>query len=150
MPLNNRTARVGSKFRLDNEPFNIFTVHTISPPGSTGLSFAHGPIIDAWLKPGGFGVTIDESTENVEWIEEPPGVLVVDKLGHPIALGDSVIVAENTVQDTVGLAVRTVTGIRAHRDLHRTLLDLGTYSNDMTYSKVATEVIWHAPASPTE
>ena len=69
MPINNRTAARGDKFTLDGK---TFTVHTVSLPGSGGRSFAAGPIIGAWLRPGGYGVTIDESTTGVEWIQPEP------------------------------------------------------------------------------
>jgi hypothetical protein len=79
MPLNNRTARVGSSFTLDG---NTFTVHTISPAGSTGLSFAHGPVIGGHIRPGGFGVTIDESTPGVEWNEPAQPAQAAQPVDH--------------------------------------------------------------------
>ncbi|MCI4659750.1 hypothetical protein [Cryobacterium zhongshanensis] len=66
MALNNRTARRGDKFKLDG---GIFTVHTISAPGTGGRSYAVGPIIGAHLHPGGYAITIDEGDTGVEWIE---------------------------------------------------------------------------------
>lgn len=66
MALNNRTAKIGDQFKLNDQ---LFTVHTVSPAGSGGRSFAAGPSIGAWLRPGGYGVTIDESTKGVEWID---------------------------------------------------------------------------------
>lgn len=66
MALNNRNARKGDQFTLDGK---TFTVYLVSPPGSGGRSYAAGPIIGAWLRPGGYGVTIDEGTPGVEWIE---------------------------------------------------------------------------------
>lgn len=66
MALNNRTAKPGDQFTLDGR---TFTVHNVSAPGVDGRSMAAGPIIGAWLRPGGYGVTIDESTKGVEWIE---------------------------------------------------------------------------------
>lgn len=65
---NNRTARAGDTFTLEG---STFTVHTVSPAGSGGRSFAAGPIIGAWIRPGGYGVTIDEGTQGVEWLERP-------------------------------------------------------------------------------
>lgn len=71
MSLNNRTAKPGDQFTLEGR---LLTVHTVSPAGSGGRSFAAGPSIGAWIRPGGYGVTIDESTPGVHWIEPETGV----------------------------------------------------------------------------
>ena len=62
---NNRTAAKGDRFTLDGK---TFTVYLVSPAGSGGTSYAHGPQIGAWLRPGGYGVSIDEGASGVAWL----------------------------------------------------------------------------------
>lgn len=62
---NNRTARKGDRFTLEGKTFTVYAVH---PAGSGGTSYARGPQIGAWLRPGGYGTSIDEGTPGVQWL----------------------------------------------------------------------------------
>jgi hypothetical protein len=63
--INNYTAKVGSQFVKDGY---TFTVHAIIRAGEAGDSYARGPHILGWIRPGGYGASIDSLTKGVEWI----------------------------------------------------------------------------------
>lgn len=58
--LNTSALKVGDTVREDAKG-TILTVHRIAGPGTYGVSYAQGPRVYAWIRPGGYGVTIDAS-----------------------------------------------------------------------------------------
>ena len=45
---------------------NLMVVHTISPAMSAGRRESSGPRIHAWIRPGGYGIAFDYSTQGVD------------------------------------------------------------------------------------
>jgi len=63
MSINVYRVRVGDKITNGT---NVYTVHSISPAGSFGTRVSDGPHINAWIRPGGHGMTID-ATQRDQW-----------------------------------------------------------------------------------
>lgn len=65
--VNTYALKVGDKVAVTtNGQTHIMTVHYISPAGSMGRAERHGPHIQAWIRPGGYGVGFDYSTTTVD------------------------------------------------------------------------------------
>lgn len=64
-PYNVHRARVGDIISVtrDGRVYDM-TVWRIDAPGTAGTSYAAGPHVMAWIRPGGYGVTLDAG--NVE------------------------------------------------------------------------------------
>lgn len=58
------TAQPGDRFTYKGQDFEVTAV---LPTGSWGRSFDAGPIILASAAPGGYGITVDGSTKDIEW-----------------------------------------------------------------------------------
>ena len=54
-------AKVGDRVRQLDSP-HVLTVWRIDPPGSAGRAHRHGPSVNAWIRPGGYGVAFDAET----------------------------------------------------------------------------------------
>lgn len=52
---------------LDTGETYAMTIYAVHPAGSGGTSHASGPQVMAWIRPGGFGVTL--SSHNVARVE---------------------------------------------------------------------------------
>ena len=62
------TLEVGDRIAVtrDGRTYEM-TVHTITPAMSAGRAVSAGPSVMAWIRPGGYGVTIDAHTSGMTW-----------------------------------------------------------------------------------
>lgn len=59
---NLHTAKVGDLVRVTLEDAEYdMTVHTVMEPGAYGVGYQHGPRVLAWIRPGGYGITLNAS-----------------------------------------------------------------------------------------
>lgn len=61
MALNVWKTRVGDTVREVGAD-TVLTVHRIDPPMSGGRAERYGPLVHAWIRPGGYGCSIDADT----------------------------------------------------------------------------------------
>lgn len=66
---NKYTAKVGDKIRVTFTDGKVhdMTVWRIDKPGTGGLAESSGPQIMAWIRPGGYGTTLN--AHNVKSVE---------------------------------------------------------------------------------